>query len=114
MYSEWEEYLARVSALSTQGVALTLLWRTLAAAVPGLPIPAASVADSVADDRCAHMSWDRDEHHFDLDIEPDGYEWFYRNRVTQAMDGSDKIAFDCRPDDMLKRLRLILPAEQRT
>lgn len=113
--SEWLAYLTLVGGKSAHGAALGKVWRALDSAVADLPLPRASVSDSVSEIiDPAYLSWDRDEHHFDLEIEPSGYEWFYRNRKTDEIDGSDgAIALDHIPEAMLTRLRLI-PEEQRT
>ena len=41
------------------------------------------------------LYWDRDEHHFNIDVEKDGsFEWFYMNKETGFIAGSEDERLD--------------------
>lgn len=79
------------------------LWDRLRMAFPTLPFP---VTGPTADGVTIQMSWDlgrrnaagRPIHHIDVDVLANGmYEWFYRNRHSGALDGSEDPIYDLPP-----------------
>lgn len=83
----WNEYLtAQVERHGELGKALVRFWdyaKTLNA-----PVPAASPGE---DNDYFHVWWDHIQHHLDVDIKAGGsWEWFYRNRETDELDGDEK------------------------
>jgi hypothetical protein len=37
--------------------------------------------------------WDLNEHHLEIDVFSLNFDWFYRNRITENLDGEDNCAF---------------------
>ncbi len=69
-----------------------------------LPVPTAIPSE----DGSMHLAWDREQHHLDVDLFPDGsFEWFYRNRLTDELDGTDESRVFGMPDALARRIRLI-------
>ena len=55
-----------------------------------LPPPAATICGGSPPHSMIFCSWDRDEHHLELEIYDNGVgEWFYRNRHTAKFWGDD-------------------------
>ena len=65
------------------------LWEAIQVSNPDIPEPQAG---PTAEGDLLEMVWDREEHHFDVDINPDGtFDWFYCNRQCSdsAVGGRD-------------------------
>ena len=76
------------------------LWETIRASFPSIPEPQAG---PTAEGDMLEMVWDREEHHFDVDINADGtFDWFYccRHTADSAVGGQDLETF-------LQRLNLV-------
>jgi hypothetical protein len=94
--ADWDAYLTKmVAKYGDVGRNLNSMW--LYAKTLNAPIPVATPSD---DKDRFHLSWDREEHHLDVDvygIGADGlqqWEWFYRNRKTDELDGDEKSGTD--------------------
>jgi hypothetical protein len=60
-------------------------------------------------DGAIQLSWDSGRHYVDIDIHPDGsLAWFYRDRTTGALDGTEEDTLISLPNDLLARLTLLL------
>ena len=54
------------------------------------------------------MSWDSGRYYFDVDVFPDGLEWFFRDRETKVIEGTDDERVAELPPDAMRFLGLIL------
>lgn len=101
----WYGYLAQFSNRHLARAVATFYQnaRAVGGAAP-LPVPTALPSE----DGSMHLAWDRDQHHLDVDLFPDGsFEWFYRNRLTDELDGTDEGRVLGMPEALARRLRLI-------
>lgn len=99
--NEHQEYLQRVSnkGLISSEVAATAwdLWLEVQKAEPSMPVPSAATGP----DGVMFYSWDKEEHHLEIEIFPDKNEFFYRNRETKTtwMETGEFL-----PDEFLEKL----------
>ncbi len=89
----WQGYLQSLPSLglSKRHVAVVRqVWDRLRYLIPELGVPAAGPTPEGS----MQLAWDRDRHHFELDMHPDGaIEWFYLDRTTNMTDsGNDATA----------------------
>lgn len=76
----WNEWL------STRPLA-SKLWYAIKAGVEDAAIP---TAIHHQENDGFQFAWDKDEHHLDIDIlSNESVEWFYRNRETNKIDGTE-------------------------
>lgn len=54
------------------------------------------------------MSWDSGRYYFDVDVFPDGLEWFFRDRETKQIEGTDDERVPKLPPEAMRFLGLIL------
>jgi hypothetical protein len=99
----WRSYLSVFPDRQLARAASTFLER--ARTVGGaLPVPTAIPSG----DGSIHLAWDRNEHHLDADIFPDGsFDWFYRNRLTDELDGTADTRATGMSEALAGRLRLV-------
>ena len=101
----WRAHLDRMTD-RTLSAAIGAFWINAQQAVGTLPVPMAIPSE----DGSMHLAWDRDEHHLDVDLHGDGtYEWFYSNRITDELDGTDEDRVSGMPADLASRFRIIAP-----
>ena len=104
------DYLDRITADSRVSPELARLawdaWNILSAATGNaLPVPDACPGS----DGELLYTWDRDEHHFELEIFPDApAEFFYHNRHTGELWEADYTVGEAVSTDVLNRLRLFV------
>ena len=81
-------------------------WRALSVAAENkLPAPDAGVGP----DGQLLYTWNKDKHHFELEIFPDGSgEFFYLNRLTNEMWGYDYKAGNMVPNEVIYRMKPFL------
>jgi hypothetical protein len=81
-------------------------WTQLWLALPyALPVPDACPGP----DGQLLYTWDQDEHHFELEIFPNGSgEFFYRNRTTGKLWGVDYVIGEQVPQEAIDKLKLFL------
>lgn len=101
--SAWKAYLLRL-ADEPIGRTVATFWERVQRTERGLPPPTALRSE----DGSMHLAWDRDVHHLDVDLRADGtFEWFYRNRLTDELDGTDEERVAGVPEVFAARLRLL-------
>lgn len=85
--TDWYTYLENIRDKS-MSAALTAFYKRLNDTVSGqLRPPHCGVGNT----DIWQFSWDNHEHHFDVDVYVDGtFDWFYKNRATEAVDGTDE------------------------
>lgn len=55
-----------------------------------------------------HLAWDRGDHHLEIDMASNGsFEWFYRNRRTNEIDGTEEEPERAVGDALARRLELV-------
>jgi hypothetical protein len=91
---DWNQYLNDMTAKHGDlGQALARFWDY--AKILNAPVPCAAPSE---DDTTFHVAWDMKQFHLDVDIIADGsWEWFFRNRKTEGIDGgtdADKATFE--------------------
>jgi hypothetical protein len=60
-------------------------------------------------DGAIQLAWERGPHYLQVDIYPDSMvEWFYRNRLTEELDGTDEQRVSGLAQPLLARMRLAL------
>lgn len=100
-------YLHGVSSISSQTAELARqVWSDiLKVTCCSMPVPSASTSP----DGTMFFSWDRDDHHFELEVFPPDRpsELFYRNRATGELWGEDYKIGDNLSSDAIVRLNLI-------
>jgi hypothetical protein len=81
------------------------IWRYLRPLANNIAIPDAAVTEGGG----LFMSWDRGKHHLEIELLPNGrYEWFYRNRSTDAFAGEYNYpATTVLPPALLAQFRLV-------
>lgn len=103
----WEDHLARLQVQSeifrpSHIAAVQRMWHRLRDSQPGLGAPQAGPTL----DGAMELVWDHGEHHLELDIREDGFDWFYSNRSTGVFEDSE-VDGESIPDhlrDLLPRL----------
>ncbi len=87
----WLEYLAKLRApkgrFSSEHIDYVIeLWNQLAIlshSKIGPPQSGPTV------DEALHLVWDRGEHHLEMEVYPQQFEWFYSNRAAGSFDGKE-------------------------
>lgn len=107
--TDWFAYLAR---LPLQGAARVVerLFRDARARVREQTGRSLSVPVTIrGDDGSLHLAWDAGRHYVDVDVFADGtIEWFYRDRTTEALDGTeDACPASPLPRGLVARLALV-------
>lgn len=107
----WDEYLRKLAEpsgpLSLKRLReIERLWRALRGQVTvHLPPPYATATE----DGEFVMTWDRDSHHFEIEILPDGkYEWFYLDRSSGESCGEEDHPLGTYSPEMISRLCLTI------
>lgn len=101
----WGAYL---SQLADQSLAarVSVFWRAAEAAVGPMTLPAPMAIPS--GEGGAHLAWDAEQHHIEVDLFSDGsFDWFYRNRLTDEIDGTREDRASGMPEDLARRIRLV-------
>lgn len=84
--------------------AMELLWQDLRRSVPNIHPPDASPTD----DRTLLMSWDRDQHHLEIEVMPSGkYLWFYRDHDVNSDEIGEGAPAEPLSEDLLAHARKI-------
>ncbi|MGD0680376.1 MAG: hypothetical protein ABSC94_33805 [Polyangiaceae bacterium] len=85
----WVHFLERLPSLgvgTAHAESVRSFWTKLTRAIPSLPFPAAA---PTADGEI-QLSWDKEQHHLDLDVRSDGtIDWFYMDRLSSLRDSGD-------------------------
>lgn len=84
MYNEWNQYLKNISWTYRERVQST--WLYLTTAIPTIRIPYAGTSP---DEQSFFFVWDNGNYYIELEILSDSFEWFYRNRLTNELAGSE-------------------------
>lgn len=78
------------------------MWKSLKKKAPLLPNPEAAPSE---DGRVFGMTWDRGDHHFEIEIFPSGkYEWFYMDFSSAVREGEDDVQVGIYSREMLSCL----------
>jgi hypothetical protein len=86
--------------------AVSTFWLSARQATGSLLLPPPTALPS--EDGSTHLVWGGDRHHLSVDLYPDGsFEWFYRDRLTDAFDGTDEERAAGMPEAFARRLRLV-------
>ena len=99
LLKRFERYLTTLD--SSYGPIARDFWKRIKAALPNIPVPQTGPTNI---DGAFQFVWDRDEHHFDVELATryaevvsegysyaiDTYDWFYRNRNTNFNVGSEE------------------------
>lgn len=100
--TEWRAYLARMTD------------RALADAVDGFVGRVRDVglqsepSAMPLEDGSMHLAWDSGPHHFDVDVHPDSsFDWFYLDRSTNALAGTEDERETRMTDDLVRCLRMV-------
>lgn len=104
----WIQYLrglARSETLPSFMVeAAERLWNGIRATAGSSSVPDAAVTETGG----IFMSWDRGDHHLEIELNPDGqYEWFYRNRRTGEYGGEGSYPAEFVAPFMLSQMMLV-------
>lgn len=78
------------------------IWNDMLVLIPTLPEPTQSGG---AFDGMYSLVWDCKEHHLEIDISPNNFEWFYRNRSTEEYTGEEEC--DSITDSLISHLKII-------
>ena len=106
-YAVWLAYLqSHVAAGRLHAKNVRALWERLRRTqVHGLGVPDAALNE----DACLVIWWDSTTYHIEMEFRADGkFEWFWRNRITDAFGGSDGAAVAEPPSVLLEQLRLLV------
>lgn len=68
-----------------------------------MPVPQMGTWDNVR-----QLIWDKGEHHLEIDLTPQGYEWFYRNRTTEHFEGDSLGPYEFLPEELKERMLLFV------
>lgn len=102
----WAAYLDRLPDRQL-AKSVVAFWREAKPLGP-LPVPTA-----IPFEGSMHLAWDHGQHHLDVDLFPDGtFEWFYRNRSTNELDGTDESRATGMPEAFARRVRLVVQDER--
>lgn len=69
-----------------------------------LPLEGVPVVALPTSDGALQLSWTRGYLYLSIDIYPDRWDWFFRNRVTDLCDGGDVTDFGTMPDAYMARM----------
>jgi hypothetical protein len=84
--------------------AVTKLWDDLQARL-GHPLPLPLTQPTTAGN--IQLAWDQGRHYTEIDILPDEHiEWFYRDRETNELDGTEEESESTISEALIRRLRL--------
>lgn len=103
----WERYLDELAASSDMRVEVSAakrLWLTLCDRLgrrPSLPVTMPT------HDRAIHLAWDAGKEYVDIDVTKAGLLWFYRNRVTGAVAGTDDAPVPTPPNELIVLLHAV-------
>lgn len=106
---EWFEYLAQMSdrgRLTTQLMTqVRSIWAELNERLGRrLPLPITTPTD----EGTVQLAWNTKTQYVDIEVYPDGsIEWFYRNRTTDEVDGTDDERCLEISDSLLARMRFL-------
>lgn len=111
MIMAWDEYLRGLAAPKGSldpfhAARARKLWETLRQRIgPSLPPPYASPLESGS----FAMVWDRGDHHFEIELLPDGtYDWFYMDRSCALRGGEEQQSLGVCSPEMIRLLDLTL------
>lgn len=111
--ASWDSYRLRLAApigpLEPSHVFLIdAMWKSLKAMIPSLPGPEAAPSE---DGRIFGMTWDRGNHHFEIEVLPSGkYEWFYMDFSSAIREGEEDAYVGTYSSQMASRLLQTLQA----
>ena len=93
MNPAWEAYLTKMEASKRLPSAILQAARTIVDHV-------GETCSSAGPTPEGHLQlvWDRDEHHLELEVGDGKFEWFYRNRKTEFLDGADDCVLPFSPE----------------
>jgi hypothetical protein len=81
------------------------IWASLRAALGGtFPMPVAGPTE----DGALELSWTRKRRHVSVEVYPEGWEWFFRDRETDVIDGGDVVDHETVPEALVARLASLL------
>lgn len=76
-----------------------------------LPLPTVQVTNEPA----VIMAWDSGEQYIDIEIHPNGeYDWFYRNRVTREIAGTEDVREQTVGGKFIRKLKKVLDAKSKS
>jgi hypothetical protein len=106
---KWHDYMKNLTSkpvgLSSQRQAAVFgLWSKLTRLIgPDIPPPIAGPGGELG----FHMAWNQNDFYLDIEIAEDGsFEWFYKNRATGEVRGSDNDRLREPPEDLVRLLFL--------
>lgn len=107
-YTEWYEYLDTHRDQAIANIIRRIWEEAVEICKPKvLMAPSAMPYEDGQYQHAFQLAWDNNEHHFDIDITSSGgIEWFYRNRKTDEIAGSEDIETGF-SDALKERLRLV-------
>ncbi len=105
---DWNVYLSSLARprgplTSQHAKHVRRFWHSLRSQLsPDLPVPQAGPTEAPG----LLLVWDRDRHHLEVEIFQDGtYDWFYRDRRSEAYLGDEGLAAEARPQELVEHLR---------
>jgi hypothetical protein len=104
LLQDWATYIAAMGC-QTLSRQLESFWRRALAASGGKLRPPIALPQ---EDGSVHLAWDNGPLHLEVDLFQDGtIEWFYRNRKTNELDGTDDERASGLPEALAARLGAI-------
>lgn len=98
----FQSYLAKMALSALHMNRVNLVWNLIRPRVAGM-LPVVMPTG----DGAMQMSWTRNNRHVSVDVYEDHWDWFFRNRTTDEIDGEDVVKPDSLPGLLATHLKTL-------